>query len=695
MSHVEDAYSVENEGGLITNDRFSDDTTTTLTKHRGSKNSTEIDPLAQSNKADEEGVLKRITTLRDELPSKLRHSGNLRDIPVERLLLDESLQIRPLNSVYVDELERFMSEGLWDWKKMVFTVFTRSFKMCGRTHLKYVVVDGNHRLRALLRFKLHDSGRTVPRSVSCRIYEELTLEECILLRRSQHAEESLTLPLTVRDMVATVRGHLVRLGYTFSTAVKLYVKGVDTIRLLLPANAPEFVIRMGCSCTTLYTACMRLLECFSAGNIKLSTSEMANVRPLYRFGKTEMFDLAKRSFWHSILTAFNKEPRRVLDIIEDIIGNRSSISEAEEALRFYLDPLSEIVVRMGVNNRREALEQLFGNADIDESVIQIVLSDEKILKLCRGGSAISISELHSTCTQILAQVAASTRAQSASESMDSGIETLAETILSESLADTHHSNFKTIESTRGNTSQIADSNNNALNHIRLETVNSPPGDDTDAQMQKPLRNSTEDALTTNTLVSQRSQRALRKRCCTEGSPNTSSIANRTRHSGRIRSSLGGPCVKRLMPTIEVENIQEDDYITEHGCLQSDTQFGLGVEGNVNLEAGTGDEEPHVDSSWAQSTLSNGTNLDDLTETVEKEFMCRSRDVIDQFMQNVARAALLHKREMARKVVTVLNELPTPIAEQLIAELKSLPKSVNALGVLLSLPLDSSLHRCDV
>lgn len=228
-----------------------------------------------------------------------------------------------------------------------------------------------------------------------------------------------------------------------------------------------------------------------------------------------------------------------------------------------------------------------------------------------------------------------------------------------------------------------------------ETVNSPPGDDTDAQMQKPLRNSTEDALTTNTLVSQRSQRALRKRCCTEGSPNTSSIVNRTRHSGRIRSSLGGPCVKRLMPTIEVENIQEDDYITEHGCLQSDTQFGLGVEGNVNLEAGTGDEEPHVDSSWAQSTLSNETNLDDLTETVEKEFMCRSRDVIDQFMQNVARAALLHKREMARKVVTVLNELPTPIAEQLIAELKSLPKSVNALGVLLSLPLDSSLHRCDV
>lgn len=37
--------------------------------------------------------------------------------------------------------------------------------------------------------------------MSCRIYEELTLEECILLRRSQHAEESLTLPLTVRDMV--------------------------------------------------------------------------------------------------------------------------------------------------------------------------------------------------------------------------------------------------------------------------------------------------------------------------------------------------------------------------------------------------------------------------------------------------------------------------------------------------------------
>lgn len=42
MSHVEDAYSVENEGGLITNDRFSDDTTTTLMKHRGSKNSTEV-----------------------------------------------------------------------------------------------------------------------------------------------------------------------------------------------------------------------------------------------------------------------------------------------------------------------------------------------------------------------------------------------------------------------------------------------------------------------------------------------------------------------------------------------------------------------------------------------------------------------------------------------------------------------------
>lgn len=54
--------------------------------------------------------------------------------------------------------------------------------------------------------------------------------------------------------------------------------------------------------------------------------------------------------------------------------------------------------------------------------------------------------------------------------MDSGIETLAETILSESLADTHHSNFKTIESTRGNTSQIADSNNNALNHIRLVSI---------------------------------------------------------------------------------------------------------------------------------------------------------------------------------------------------------------------------------
>lgn len=67
---------------------------------------------------------------------------------------------------------------------------------------------------------------------------------------------------------------------------------------------------------------------------QLSTSEMANVRPLYRFGKTEMFDLAKRSFWHSILTAFNKEPRRVLDIIEDIIGNRSSISEAEEVSLF-------------------------------------------------------------------------------------------------------------------------------------------------------------------------------------------------------------------------------------------------------------------------------------------------------------------------------------------------------------------------
>uniref|UniRef100_A0A915C2M5 Uncharacterized protein n=1 Tax=Parascaris univalens TaxID=6257 RepID=A0A915C2M5_PARUN len=457
MSHMEDAHSVGNEGGLIINDRFCDDTTTTtLMEHRGSKN-TERDSLAPSNKADEEGALKRIMALRDELPNKLRHSGDLRDIPIERLLLDKSLQVRPLNSVYVDELERYMSEGLWDWKKMVFTVFTRSFKMCGRTHLKYVVVDGNHRLRALLRFKLHDSGRTVPRSVSCRIYEELTLEECILLRRSQHAEESLTLPLTIRDMVATVRGHLVRLGYTFSTAVKLYVKGVDTIRLLLPANAPEFVIRMGCSCTTLYTACMRLLECFSAGNIKLSKSEMANVRPLYRFGKTEMFDLAKRSFWHSILTTFSKEPRRVLDIIEDIIGNRSSISEAEEALRFYLDPLSEIVVRMGVNNRREALEQLFGSADIDESVIQIVLSDEKILKLCRGGSAISISELHGTCTQILAQVAASTRTQSVNESMDSGIETLAETILSESLADANHNSFKAIESMSGNTNQIADS----------------------------------------------------------------------------------------------------------------------------------------------------------------------------------------------------------------------------------------------
>lgn len=37
----------------------------------------QTDPLAQSNKADEEGVLKRITTLRDELPSKLRHSGIL------------------------------------------------------------------------------------------------------------------------------------------------------------------------------------------------------------------------------------------------------------------------------------------------------------------------------------------------------------------------------------------------------------------------------------------------------------------------------------------------------------------------------------------------------------------------------------------------------------------------------------------
>lgn len=103
-------------------------------------------------------------------------SGNLRDIPVERLLLDESLQIRPLNSVYVDELERFMSEGLWDWKKMVFTVFTRSFKMCGRTHLKYVVVDGNHRLRALLRFKLHDSGRTVSAfSIICFIYVYLSV----------------------------------------------------------------------------------------------------------------------------------------------------------------------------------------------------------------------------------------------------------------------------------------------------------------------------------------------------------------------------------------------------------------------------------------------------------------------------------------------------------------------------------------
>lgn len=54
---------------------------------------------------------------------------------------------------------------------------------------------------------------------------------------------------------------------------------------------------------------------------------------------------------------------------------------ALQALRFYLDPLSEIVVRMGVNNRREALEQLFGNADIDESVIQIVLSYDQFYSL--------------------------------------------------------------------------------------------------------------------------------------------------------------------------------------------------------------------------------------------------------------------------------------------------------------------------
>ncbi|KHN88617.1 Transcription elongation factor SPT4 [Toxocara canis] len=649
-------------------------------KRRGTNSSTEADLISVSVKADEENELKRLMALRDNLSNKLRYNGSLRDIPLDRLALDESIQVRPLNNVYVEELERCMSEELWDWKKTVFTVFVRNNKTIGRPHLKYVIQDGSHRFRALLQLRSHDPTRQVPKSISCRVYEELTLEECVLLRHSQNVEDNVALPLTIRDMATIVRRHLMRLGYTFSSAVKLYVKGVDAIRLLLPTNAPGFVIRMGCSCSVLYSACMRLLECFSAGNIKLSPSEMANCRPIYRFDKTEMFDLGRRSFWHAVLIGYNKEPKRVLDIIEEVIGNRSSISEAEQALRFFLDPLSEIVARMGVSTRREALEQIFGNADIDDSVIQTVLSDEKIRDLCRSGSSISISELHTICTTKLAEVAAaSRRTQSANDAMIDGMELIAEIPLSDPAVDERSRGLNLSPSTADSENSVAGpSHVIGPNNLRTELDNTAAGADFDI----PAPNDTENAIPAHTLVTQRSRRASRKRCSTDSALSVSSKSSRVRRSVRVRPIAYRTRAKRTsMPTApEAENSHggedRNGRESEQSDSSQDTQSGAGAMENVHLETGSGEEEAHIEAGWIQARLLNRVSLDDLTETLEKEFICRSHNVIGQFMQCVNRAALSHKSEMARKVAVVIGELPTSTAEQLLAELKALPKADN-------------------
>ncbi|VDM39868.1 unnamed protein product [Toxocara canis] len=581
----------------------------------------------------------------------MRCSGSLRDIPLDRLALDESIQVRPLNNVYVEELERCMSEELWDWKKTVFTVFVRNNKTIGRPHLKYVIQDGSHRFRALLQLRSHDPTRQVPKSISCRVYEELTLEECVLLRHSQNVEDNVALPLTIRDMVriifsldrvsqvlfqpcnappvlslqaTIVRRHLMRLGYTFSSAVKLYVKGVDAIRLLLPTNV----------------TCMRLLECFSAGNIKL------------------------------------------LSLVELCLFQCAFLKQKVvlQALRFFLDPLSEIVARMGVSTRREALEQIFGNADIDDSVIQTVLSDEKIRDLCRSGSSISISELHTICTTKLAEVAAaSRRTQSANDAMIDGMELIAEIPLSDPAVDERSRGLNLSPSTADSENSVAGpSHVIGPNNLRTELDNTAAGADFDI----PAPNDTENAIPAHTLVTQRSRRASRKRCSTDSALSVSSKSSRVRRSVRVRPIAYRTRAKRTsMPTApEAENSHggedRNGRESEQSDSSQDTQSGAGAMENVHLETGSGEEEAHIEAGWIQARLLNRVSLDDLTETLEKEFICRSHNVIGQFMQCVNRAALSHKREMARKVAVVIGELPTSTAEQLLAELKALPKADN-------------------
>ncbi|KHN77359.1 hypothetical protein Tcan_04590 [Toxocara canis] len=353
---------------------------------------------------DDDEMFRELEMMRASLPQKLKYNGATRQLPITSLEQCEEGLLRRINEKHVANIMEAMREGLWDWNRSFFTVCICNGNRRHPHSVSYIVQDGSHRLRAMRRLKESDSGISIPENVACVVYEELSLNEMLILARVQQSDPDDKLRFSTLDLVDILRSFLLRRGHSFEETVHLSSRTVAVARCLVPSNTSDFVFRLASADNDFYSAAVELLRSFSSGEVKISNKDAVTVRRSYLLGESEIMDLGKRTFWKHAFSAYVKSPTTMLSTFKRLVKRQTTLLEAETELQMCKESVVDVAKKMhleGMNERDDIAKQLFGNVDIDDDTMLTVLRDDSARKFYRRRLPVRVDEIRQVCEEVL------------------------------------------------------------------------------------------------------------------------------------------------------------------------------------------------------------------------------------------------------------------------------------------------------